>query len=76
MWVSWRNSVVFVISLLSVSTGKLWADAIVINQAMRAETIAQYYVEEDGVRLELEMGLAAAVLRCFQQNPWASHRTL
>ncbi len=76
MLVSWRISVVFVISLLSVSTGKLWADAIVINQAMRAETIAQYYVEEDGVRLELEMGLAAAVLRCFQQNPWASHRTL
>ena len=76
MLVSWRISVVFVISLLSVSTGKLWADAIVINRAMRAETIAQYYVEEDGVRLELEMGLAAAVLRCFQQNPWASHRTL
>lgn len=58
MWVSWRISVVFVISLLPLTAGKLWADAIVINQAMRAETIAQYYVEEDGVRLELEMGLA------------------
>jgi hypothetical protein len=38
--------------------GKLQADAIVVNQAMRAETIAQYYVEADGVILELEMGLS------------------
>ena len=32
------------------------ADAIVRSTAMFAETIAQYYVEEDHVRLELEIG--------------------
>ena len=34
-----------------------FADAIVVSQAMFASTIAEYYVEEDGVRVELEIGL-------------------
>ena len=34
------------------------ADAIVRSTAMFAETIAEYYVEEDHVRLELEIGQA------------------
>ena len=32
------------------------ADAIVRSQAMFADTIAEYYVEDDHVRLELEIG--------------------
>jgi hypothetical protein len=34
----------------------LFADAIVLNKAMFADTIAEYYVEEDLVRVELEIG--------------------
>jgi hypothetical protein len=44
--------------LLSLLPGALHADAVIVNQAMGAESIAQYYVEKDGVTLELEMGLA------------------
>jgi hypothetical protein len=36
--------------------GTAMADAIVRNQAMFADTIAEYYVEDDHVRLELEIG--------------------
>jgi hypothetical protein len=32
------------------------ADALVRSQAMFADTIAEYYVEDDHVRLELEIG--------------------
>jgi hypothetical protein len=34
----------------------LLADALVVNRAMFADTIAEYYVEDDLVRLELEIG--------------------
>jgi hypothetical protein len=33
------------------------ADAIVVSQAMFASTIAEYFVEEDNVRVELEIGV-------------------
>ena len=33
----------------------IYADALVINKAMKSPTIAQYYVKEEGVRLELEI---------------------
>jgi hypothetical protein len=33
-----------------------WSDAIVRSQAMFASTIAEYYVEDDRVRLELQIG--------------------
>lgn len=46
---------IFIILLLSPIAG--WADAIVRTQAMFATTIAEIYVEDDGVRLELEIGL-------------------
>jgi hypothetical protein len=36
---------------------RLHADAIVLTQAMRATTIAEYFVESERVRLELEIGL-------------------
>jgi len=32
------------------------ADAIVRSQAMFADTIAEYFIEDDHVRLELEIG--------------------
>ena len=34
-----------------------YADAIIINKSMQSPTIAQYYVEQKSVRLELEIGL-------------------
>ena len=46
------------VALLASTSGTLRADAIIINQAMKAVSIAQYYVEEEGVRLDLEIGLA------------------
>ena len=34
-----------------------WSDAIIRTQAMQAGAIAQYFVDESGIRLELEIGL-------------------
>lgn len=34
-----------------------FSDAIIINKAMQSPTIAQYYVEDKSVRLELEIGM-------------------
>jgi hypothetical protein len=45
------------LALLTVRTLS-HADAIVRTQAMLASTIAEYYVEEDRVRVELEIGLS------------------
>jgi hypothetical protein len=36
----------------------VWADALMRSQAMKAATIAQYYVTEEAVTLELEIGLS------------------
>jgi len=35
----------------------IFADAIIVSQAMFASTIAEYFVEEDHVRVEIEIGL-------------------
>ena len=45
----------FVISAL-LFPGTLLADAIFRSQAMFADTIAEYFIEDDSVRLELEIG--------------------
>ena len=44
---------------LSFCTGSLpaVADALMRSQAVDASSIAQYYVDEQGVRVELEIGL-------------------
>jgi hypothetical protein len=42
---------------LALAGGRAMADAIVRSQAMFASTIAEYYVEEDRIRLELEIGV-------------------
>ncbi len=46
------------VALLASTSGTIRADAIIINQSMNAVSIAQYYVEKEGVRLDLEIGLA------------------
>ena len=38
--------------------GSADADALIVTQAMRAPTIAEYFVEDDRVRLELEIALS------------------
>jgi len=43
-------------SLLLLDSTPALADAIMRSQAMFADTIAEYYVEDDHVRLELEIG--------------------
>ena len=45
-----------VVSIMLLYTSSALADAIVRSQAMFADTIAEYYVEDDHVRLELEIG--------------------
>ncbi len=47
---------VLVVSTLLLYTSSASADAVVRSQAMFADTIAEYYVEDDHVRLELEIG--------------------
>ena len=47
---------VLVVALLLTSTNAA-ADAIMRSQAMFANTIAEYYVEDDHIRLELEIGV-------------------
>jgi hypothetical protein len=51
----YMRSLLFVVSVL-VFPGTLLADAIFRSQAMFADTIAEYFVEDDAVRLELEIG--------------------
>jgi hypothetical protein len=43
--------------MLVASPPAVFADAIVVSQAMFASTIAEYFVEEDHVRVELEIGM-------------------
>jgi len=47
---------VFAIGALLLFTTSALADAIMRSNAMFADTIAEYYVEDDHVRLELEIG--------------------
>jgi hypothetical protein len=51
-----RLSIAACALLLLSRPGLVLADAIVRSQAMFADTIAEYYVEDDHVRLELEIG--------------------
>ena len=43
------------LSLLFVHN--LYADALMVNQSMRADTIIEFHVEEDGIDADLEIGL-------------------
>ena len=45
-------------------TAPAFGDALIVSQAMKASTIVQYYVEDQQVRVELEIGLGSlAVFR-------------
>jgi hypothetical protein len=50
--------ILFVLVLLVSGAGQLWADALVKNSAMSATTIAEYFVEKEGVTVKLEVGAA------------------
>ena len=49
------RSLLFV-ALMLVS-GSAWSDAIIRSEAMFASTIAEIYIEDESVRLELAIGL-------------------
>ena len=42
---------------LLLTTSSAAADAVIRSQAMFADTIAEYYVEDDRIKLELEIGV-------------------
>ncbi len=51
-----RGLVVLVLAGLALPS-RLDSDAIVVTKAMTASTIAEIYIEEDAIRVELEIGL-------------------
>jgi hypothetical protein len=44
-------------ALLSLFSAQAMADALMVNRSVSSSTIAQYFVEEEGVRVELDIGL-------------------
>jgi hypothetical protein len=58
MGVSCRPQLLLLIAMLLLPPWRVAADAIVISRAMLASTIAEVFVEESSVRVELEIGLA------------------
>ena len=55
---------VVAVACLGAMTGRLHADAFVVTKAMKASTIAEVFIESQGVRIELE--IAPADLEVFQ----------
>jgi hypothetical protein len=43
--------------LIALLPGIAFADAIVRSQAMKASTIAEFFIEDEQVRIELEVGM-------------------
>jgi len=50
-----RTLLLLTICLITVTVA--WADAIIQTRAMSASTIVEYYIDDDGVRVEMEIGL-------------------
>ncbi|NOR40086.1 MAG: hypothetical protein GQ537_02610, partial [Gammaproteobacteria bacterium] len=50
-----KVSMLFVLVALPITS---FADALIVSQAMFASTIAEYFVEEGHVRVELEIGMS------------------
>ena len=46
-----------ILALIYCFSRPVFADALLRSQAVKASTIAQYYIDEQGVRVELEIGL-------------------
>ena len=51
-------SIVFLILPAFLSAAPVWADAIVMTRAMTASTIVELFIEDDGIRLEMEIGVS------------------
>ena len=51
-----RTVTIVILLSLCATTADMRADAIVKTQAMRAATIAEFYIESRGVRVDLEIG--------------------
>ena len=51
-------SITSILLMLVAQPLVVFADAIIVSQVMFASTIAEYYVEEDHVRVDLEIGVA------------------
>lgn len=52
------RAIIWVSALLGcILAGSVMADALVTNQSMFATTIAQYYIDKNEVRVELEIGM-------------------
>ena len=59
-----KSRFIYILSLIAIlCSGLSYADAIIVTKAMTASTIAEYYVEEQGIRLELEV--SAVDLKAF-----------
>jgi len=50
-----RTVLVLTVCLLAVTA--TWSDAIMQTRAMSASTIVEYFIDDDGVRVEMEIGL-------------------
>ena len=48
------------LALLILPVSTLWADALMVNQSMRSPTIAEFFIDENGVVVELEIGVQGA----------------
>ncbi|MEE9291455.1 MAG: hypothetical protein V3U83_00860 [Acidobacteriota bacterium] len=53
----WLKRLMIVVALSCTSAaGVPWADAIVMTRAMKASTIAEFFIEENAIRVDLEIG--------------------
>jgi hypothetical protein len=52
-----NNLFKIILSLLLFQTSWLYADALMVNQSAKASTIIEFYIDEQGVRAKLEIGL-------------------
>ena len=53
-----RRLLPVLVAVLLVAVRQASGDAIVLSQAMKASTIMEAYLEEDSLRVELEVGAA------------------
>ena len=52
-----KSRFIYILSLVAIlCSGLSYADALIFTQAMKASTIAEYYIEDQGIRLELQVG--------------------
>ncbi|MEH6569189.1 MAG: hypothetical protein V7709_08945, partial [Halioglobus sp.] len=51
------NLISIVLTLICLSAQPVFSDALMQSQAIKASTIIQYYIDEKGVKVELEIGI-------------------